>query len=601
MSYKNDPSSYYDKRIIELQQALEKLNRKSTAIGWLRFLIVLFTVAFVCATWHSSTWIILIAATAGISCFLFVVSKDTDNKEQIDNTKALLEINKKEVDHLNHLFQHAYDGTDLQPAHHVYAEDLDLFGESSLYQYLNRCYSEQAKTLLADRLLHPLTKENILMQQAAAKELSAKTEWRQQLQTFSYLQQISINTERRIKEWLKDDEKNFTAPYWKTLLYVYPFITLGTVFLYVSNFISLSALLLLIVLFYLVSLSFSKKITLVYDLLSRIVAEINSLYKQLNWFEKENFQSKFLVQLQQSIKTNSSIKATSEIQTLANILNRFDVRLNVLAFLFLNTFLLWDLWQLMALKKWKQQNKSIAPFWFTAIAQIEVAATLGTLAFNHPSWYYPEISDPHFTLSGNEIGHPLIPAKQRVDNTFSIDGTGKIALVTGSNMAGKSTFLRSVGINMVLAYAGSPVCAENFIVSVSNLMTSMRISDNLAENTSTFYAELEKLKTIIEAVDKKEKVFILLDEILRGTNSLDRHTGSKALIKQLIREKAVAVIATHDIELAQLEQKFPSAVLNYHFDVQVANDELFFDYKLKHGICKSMNASILMKKIGIQL
>jgi DNA mismatch repair ATPase MutS len=154
---------------------------------------------------------------------------------------------------------------------------------------------------------------------------------------------------------------------------------------------------------------------------------------------------------------------------------------------------------------------------------------------------------------------------------------------------------------MVLAYAGSPVCAENFIVSVSNLMTSMRISDNLAENTSTFYAELEKLKTIIEAVDKKEKVFILLDEILRGTNSLDRHTGSKALIKQLIREKAVAVIATHDIELAQLEQKFPSAVLNYHFDVQVANDELFFDYKLKHGICKSMNASILMKKIGIQL
>lgn len=152
-----------------------------------------------------------------------------------------------------------------------------------------------------------------------------------------------------------------------------------------------------------------------------------------------------------------------------------------------------------------------------------------------------------------------------------------------------------------MAYAGAPVCAERFVVSVSKLMTSMRISDNLAENTSTFYAELKKLKMIIEAVGKKEKVFILLDEILRGTNSLDRHTGSNALIKQLIRENAVAVIATHDVELAQLENEFGNAVTNYHFDVQVSNNELYFDYKLKDGICRSMNASILMKKIGIQL
>jgi DNA mismatch repair ATPase MutS len=177
----------------------------------------------------------------------------------------------------------------------------------------------------------------------------------------------------------------------------------------------------------------------------------------------------------------------------------------------------------------------------------------------------------------------------------------KVDLVTGSNMAGKSTFLRSIGVNMVLAYAGSGVCAESFMVSIAQLMSSMRIEDNLAENTSTFYAELKKLKLIIDAVNKKERTFILLDEILRGTNSLDRHTGSKALIQQLIHHDAVAIIATHDIELSKLENDFPESIKNYHFDVQVSGDKLFFDYKLKQGICRSMNASILMKQIGIEM
>jgi DNA mismatch repair ATPase MutS len=180
-------------------------------------------------------------------------------------------------------------------------------------------------------------------------------------------------------------------------------------------------------------------------------------------------------------------------------------------------------------------------------------------------------------------------------------GQGLIALITGSNMAGKSTFLRSLGINLVLAQMGSVVCATKFIFSPVQLMSSMRIADDLSENTSTFYAELKKLKTIIEAVNRQEKVFILLDEILRGTNSLDRHTGSAALIAQLIRKNAVAVLATHDVELAALKNKYPSAIENYHFDVQVEGEELYFDYRLKNGVCTNLNASILMKKIGIEM
>ena len=169
-------------------------------------------------------------------------------------------------------------------------------------------------------------------------------------------------------------------------------------------------------------------------------------------------------------------------------------------------------------------------------------------------------------------------------------------------MGGKSTFLRSIGVSVVLALMGAPVCAKSFTISSVRLMSSMRIADNLAENTSTFYAELKKLQNIIEAVNHQEKVFILLDEILRGTNSLDRHTGSKALIKQLINQNAVAIIATHDIELTGMENEHPQSIANYHFDVQVdKNDELYFDFKLKQGVCTSMNASILMRKIGIEM
>ena len=174
-------------------------------------------------------------------------------------------------------------------------------------------------------------------------------------------------------------------------------------------------------------------------------------------------------------------------------------------------------------------------------------------------------------------------------------------LVTGSNMAGKSTYLRSIGVNTILAMAGAPVCAKFFCLSPVQIISSMRIADNLEESTSTFYAELKKLKTIIDKVNNNEKVFILLDEILRGTNSLDRHTGSVALIKQLIKHKAAGIIATHDVELAEMKKDYPINILNYHFDVQVSNDELYFDYRLKEGICTSLNASILMKKIGIEL
>jgi DNA mismatch repair ATPase MutS len=199
------------------------------------------------------------------------------------------------------------------------------------------------------------------------------------------------------------------------------------------------------------------------------------------------------------------------------------------------------------------------------------------------------------------LAHPLIDPARSVSNDFSTQGPAQITLVTGSNMAGKSTFLRSVGVNMVLAFMGAPVCAGSMRLSPFRIMSSMRIKDNLEESTSTFYAELKKLKSIIDAVNAHEPAFILLDEILRGTNSHDRQTGAIALVRQLIRQQAIGIIATHDLELAALEKEYPGSLHNYHFDVKVSGTEMYFDYLLKPGICRSMNASLLMQKIGIEV
>ncbi|MBL7763260.1 MAG: hypothetical protein JNL23_07510 [Chitinophagaceae bacterium] len=305
-------------------------------------------------------------------------------------------------------------------------------------------------------------------------------------------------------------------------------------------------------------------------------------------------------QLRQQFYTGNK-KSSADIKQLKQILDRFDIRLNPLVFIPLNTLLFWDLQQAFALEKWKKQHKEKVGQWFNGLGESESLSSLGNIAFNHPDWCFPAISNEHGKLQTVELGHPLINELKRVNNSFSTAGLNQLALITGSNMAGKSTFLRSVGVNIVLAMMGSPVCAKSFTIYPVKVMSSMRIADNLEESTSTFYAELKKLKSIIEAVNRKEKIFILLDEILRGTNSLDRHTGSKALIKQLIQQQAVGMIATHDLELAKLAAEFPGNIHNYHFDVQVANDELYFDYKLKTGICESLNASILMKKIGIEI
>jgi hypothetical protein len=414
------------------------------------------------------------------------------------------------------------------------------------------------------------------------------------------LEPVKENTRANAVQWIREDDKFFRGAGWKIFVNLYSLITLGSLAAAIMGYIPGAVFGFLFVIYFIVSIILSRNTIRPYIQLGGIVKEIGTLQQMVEWIERSEFQSPLIRELKSSSALQNE-PAYRQIRKLRAILDKFDLRLSIVGLLFFNSFLLWDIRQMMALNAWRAKNKMHMEHWFRLIAEMEVLNSLASLHFNHPSWCTPAIVDEHFHLDGKNIGHPLIHENSRVNNGFAIHGIARTALITGSNMAGKSTFLRSLGVNLVLAQAGAVVCASEFIFSPVRLMSSMRIADNLAENTSTFYAELKKLKTIIEAVNRHEKVFILLDEILRGTNSYDRHIGSAALIAQLVKENAVAVIATHDVELAVLKDKFRNNIENYHFDVQVEGEELYFDYKLKTGICQSLNASILMKKIGIRL
>ena len=601
MNDASKPLLIYQTNVAVYQKQLDTLKTKRSRIGWLRLFVFLVTVVIVYYTWTSSALIVITAITIGVACFLFIVSADANLKQQMENLQRFLLINNDEINILLNNYYSRETGKEFEPPIHTYSHDLDMFGTASMYQYLSRCTSEQSKQMLANHLLQPLAKNDILKTQNAVKELAPKVAWRQQFQSYGIESPVSCATENRILIWLKQNEI-FHEQYWRWLAVLFPLFTIGCAGLFIAGIIEWTTFSSIVFVCFIIAGSFSKKIQPTWILLSRTVNEINTLRNQLEHLENESFSNEYIAAIKQQMRGEDAQNASSAIKRLGGILNRFDVRLNVFAFFFLNTFLLWDVWQMLSLNKWKSANKNAVANWFSAIAEMEVVSSIASLSFNHSAWCFPQIADEHFTLHGQLIGHPLIDSAKMVSNSFSVDGMGKVALVTGSNMGGKSTFLRSIGVNTVLAMMGAPVCAKAFTISPVKLMSSMRIADNLAENTSTFYAELKKLEQVIAAVNHHEKIFILLDEILRGTNSIDRHTGSKALIKQLVKQRAIAIIATHDVELALLETQYPQAVSNYHFDVQVDdNDELYFDFKLKTGICKSMNASILMRKIGIEM
>lgn len=595
------PAGFYEQFIRTRTHERNQLQVQRKQFGWYRLFCFAAGAGTLYLFWPLSLGSALLLIALFTALFLWLVARSVTIQQQLGQAERELQVAAEEGDIAAHRFQQRYDGANLLPANHAYAQDLDIFGKSSLYQYLHRTGSGPGRETFANWLLAPAPDPVILERQDAARETADNPTWSIRFQATGDAQPLESGTAVTLDRWLQEPAQ-FGKPAWKIASIVVPVIATGCLLLYIFDLLSTPRFLALTILFLLIAFAITRKVQRAYVLLNKAVSQLDTLGAVLACLETSGFSKGSWGNILERIAVaGNGLPASKRIRQLRKILDRFDIRLNPLVFIPLNTFLLWDLQVILQLEKWRREQQSSVYDWFRVIGEAEAINSLARAAFNHPLWATPTLSDIPGHFEGKALLHPLIPARQAVANDFSTGGRPAISLITGSNMAGKSTFLRAVGVNQVLAMAGSVAPAAELTVSNNRIMSSMRIADNLEENTSTFYAELNKLKGIIEAVRRQEPVLFLLDEILRGTNSHDRQTGSRALVEQMVRENGTGLLATHDLTLTELAAQYPGVIRNYHFDVSVNGEELYFDYTLKNGVCQSMNASILMKKIGIEI
>ncbi len=595
-----EAKAFYESRLLVLTSEQKKLQNRKSIFGILRLGSIIAIISIFYFLWSANKLYAIGAAIVVGIIFIQLIYKDLANRASIKHLQYLIDINKNELAALEGKYFQFADGKEFIQHDHYYANDMDIFGGASLYQLLNRTTSEMGAHKLATWLLYPANKETILQRQIAVQELATKKEWKQHLEALGKESSIKQNTLQQIKHWLAEPNLFIQFNPWQWLRFSLPIVICFITVLYAIDIVPENIWYLCLLIFAVVSFQINKVAAPLHNQLSSMVEDLNTLSNSIAAIEKENFTAPLLQKLKADLQSQQ-LAASIKIKRLKKILDRLDLRYNIVISVPLNIFLLWTLQQILDLEKWKKENDANVQCWFDILAEFEALHSFATLHYNNPTNCFPTLRENHFSIHATELGHPLINQNKRVNNYIDIKTAGEIMLVTGSNMAGKSTYLRSIGINTILTMAGAPVCAKTFSISPVQLLSSMRIADNLEESTSTFYAELKKLKTVIEKINAGEKVFVLLDEILRGTNSLDRHTGSEALIKQLIKQKAAAVLATHDVELAAMDKQYRENILNFHFDAQTKGEELYFDYKLKEGVCTNMNASLLMKKIGLEI
>lgn len=588
--------SYYSEREQHFSELENGIRKKIAVFPFLRLL----TFAAAIAAFYILFPFGAAQAIAGTAACLFVfgitIKKDLKLQSIARHYAIMKEINRQELAALRGDHSSFDGGDEYMASDHPYASDLDIFGKASLFRYINRTQSAIGKLMLAGWLRSPADADEIKRRQQAVNELRDKTDWRQEFRANGMQQEKWQQDFRPIIEWL-DEPKLFLHR--KALLIactILPFITVPVVigsFFFIPNFIAI----ILVAIHIIILRRHSKQVEKSWLKTSARVELLNTYSGLIETIEKEQFNSEKLASLKKVFMLGET-PASKTLKQLSTIVDRLDLRLNIYVYPFINILFFWDIHWIAKLEKWKHNYHAQVEGWFSAMGEFEALSSLANMYHNNPGWTMPSLQK-EFAVKAEDMGHPLIPASKRICNDIDLGGRGNVMLVTGSNMAGKSTYLRTVGVNIVLAMAGAPVCAKRFEVSIVEVYTSMRIIDSLEENASSFYAELKRLESIIKFVKNNPSSFFLLDEILRGTNSNDRHTGSKALIKQMIRYNGTGIIATHDLELSRLEEEEP--VQNFSFDVQVENDQLYFDYKLHKGVCRSLNASILMKKMGIEV
>ncbi|MEN2416452.1 MutS-related protein [Flavobacterium mesophilum] len=586
----------YQNKVKHFSETYSKINKRYNSISLLRLLIVFLGLFMLYYYIKTSEIFYVVLAFLSFVGFVFLMKIHSKLAFQRQLTTALLKINENEISFLKREKLPFENGIEFNDFHHPYAYDLDIFGDHSLFQNLNRTATFIGKKTLADKLLRLFSNETIVDNQKAINELKSKIDWRQD---FLALASISTDTKSSydaIMYW--SSFKNNTLPKVLVLLsYVIPALFFGVLFAYfvTSKTILLSYLTYIFIANMIVlgqSVKRIKSEIAQADNVDKIIKQYGLLVEKI---ELEKFESKKLIELQQQL-ISKNISASAHLKQLSELFSRMDTINNLVTTLVFNGTFLFNLHVLKALLKWKKDYSHELENWIAIIGEFEALNSLANLAYNNPDFVFPEINS-EYKIGFENLSHPLLNPKSRIGNDTHFYPES-FMILTGSNMSGKSTFLRSLGVNMVLAGIGSVVCASEANIHPLPVLVSMRLSDSLADSESYFFAEIKRLKQIMDALEE-QPAFVLLDEILRGTNSDDKRNGTIEVVKKIIAKNAIGAIATHDIEVCLTTNEFPDLLKNQCFEVEIQNNELHFDYKLRNGICKNKSATFLMQKMGV--
>ena len=594
------PTETFQSRKVNFQNLAEQFQKKYNQ--WAIFRAILFLVialiSFVIYQYLNGDYVIAVVII-GISIFLFSVNKHLKIKYLRDRNSILSTLNEDEIKRLDNVFTRTETGEQFAESNHFYASDLDIFGKQSLFKLLNRTHTYTGSSTLANWLKFPAQKTEILNRQESIEELSVKIDFRQNLEASAMLiEEVSESTQKLISWSQEPENETIKKPIFQYGKFL-PYVTVSLILTWAFGYIPIGYPLLMLIIHGFI-------LKQIYDIVSNALDQTIRLSSTLKAYANLSeliVNEVFTHQKLKDLQTELS-EASPSIRRLEDILNKLGNRANPIFALFVGIPLLWDIQYFIKLEKWKKSYQRNLPRWLVSIAEFETLNSFAGLRFANPDFIKPEISEDVILLKTKGLAHPMIRRTKRIANDIELVGEGKTIIITGSNMSGKSTFQRTVAVNMVLALAGSVVCAEAFTCSCMQVFTSMRTQDSLEEDTSSFYAELKRLKTLILAVNSKKfenlPILYFLDEILKGTNSKDRHEGAKALMLQLHKTTTSGFISTHDVELGD-EFDDQGFVENYSFSSEVVNNDLVFDYKLRLGVCHSFNASMLMKGIGIEM
>ena len=590
----------YEFQIVTIQKEREQLLKKEIYLPLLRFISFLLVLVWFYKYLIVSDISFVYFSGTSLLTFLFLTWWDNILKRKIERCTRLINICRNEIRSIIGDFSPFEIGDEYINSDHSYSYDLDLFGKNSLFNCINRSVTIFGKNRLADYFISAYNYKNLIFErQKAIAELSENVEFRQQLQLVFSGQTSSEKERLEFIEWLNSTNTLLHNRTFNVIRYLLPTITIVLIILASIDYLVVQLPIMMVITQLLIVSMFGRKTMKAQSQITSKVGVVEKYSKFLLLVEKSNFKSQFLVELKNKLSHDGVEVPSTIIKHLSELLNWLDTNLNIIASVALNGLFMFNLHLLAAVEKWKERYREVIPGWYSIMGELDALSSLANFSFNNPEYIYPKPVSDQFSFEADDLGHPLIPKDECVTNSINILGWKQYCIITGANMSGKSTFLRTVGVNYILAMIGAPVFASKFVFFPVMLHSSIRTNDSLARKESFFYAELKRLKGIITELESGQHTFILLDEILKGTNSKDKQAGSIALLQQLIKYQSVGLIATHDLILGDLIKNYPENIHNLCFEIHIVEDEMSIDYKLQDGVCKNLNATYLMKKMGI--